>query len=512
MRRNRSERHVHRILVVPIYASRDGPKVKYDMLAETSSGEAISVNRDRARSRFLLLAFAAAILLLGAIRHGDLTGYDDALYSTEAKNIAQSGDWLTPKTRGMPALEHPPLFVWTQAAFLKTFGVSDMVAKLPTALSAVAVVLLVYWLALRLLKDTLAASVAMFAMLATPYFIKYADHAMTDIPTTLLFVCAISAWMLADSDGMDGTGSNPRWYLAAGAFTAMALMVRGLIGLGLPLIFALHLIAARRRPRWSYLLVGLGIAFAPLVIWYVYLWLRHGDYFIGMHEGWLSREVYGSLSPAWRRYTGVPEYAWMLLKSDWPWLPATLGGIVIVSRERRPSLLVLLAWAGTVFLLCAAAKSRVLRYMLPAYPAFAILAAIAIMKWTPRRLVERAMQWAPPAALLAAIGIVFWMPPIWHAKETRAIAQAESRNLPVGAPFDFYDKGDPRYDETNELEWYGTNIPVILLTRQELDEALQDRSVRVIITDEATYRERIRPLPHEVIARSGHLISARLIR
>ena len=186
------------------------------------------------RSRFALLALAAAILFLGAIRLGDLAGYDDAMYSLEAKGIAQTGDWLTPKARGAPALEHPPLFVWTQALFLSAFGISDPVAKLPSALCGVGIVLLVYWLARRLLDDRLAAALAMFIMLATPYFIKYAGHAMTDVPTTFLFVCAICAWMMAEQDA--------HWYLAVGVIMAMALMIRGLIGFGL-CILALHLAA-----------------------------------------------------------------------------------------------------------------------------------------------------------------------------------------------------------------------------------------------------------------------------
>ncbi|MBV9504809.1 MAG: 4-amino-4-deoxy-L-arabinose transferase, partial [Acidobacteriia bacterium] len=83
------------------------------------------------RLRFFLLALAAAILFLGAVRRGDLPGYDDALYASEAKGIVHNGDWLTPRSKGSPALEHPPLFVWTQAVFLAIFGISDPIAKLP---------------------------------------------------------------------------------------------------------------------------------------------------------------------------------------------------------------------------------------------------------------------------------------------------------------------------------------------------------------------------------------------
>jgi 4-amino-4-deoxy-L-arabinose transferase-like glycosyltransferase len=454
------------------------------------------------RLRFLALALAAAILFLGAIRQGDLAGYDDAMYALEAKGIVRTGDWLTPKSRGAPALEHPPLFVWTQAAFLSAFGISDPVAKLPSALCALGTVLLTYWLTRRLLDDTLAAAIAMFVLLATPYFIKYAGHAMTDVPATFLFVCAICAWSLAEDD--------QRWYLAVGAFTAMALMIRGLIGFALPVIFAAHLIAVRRRPAWRYLIPALIIAFLPLTAWYSYVLIRYRGYAAGLQQGWLEREVYGSLTPLWRRYTGAIEYAWMLTKSYWPWLPVMLAGMVSIVRQHRRSLFLLLAWAGTVFLLCAATRSRVLRYMLPAYPALAILSAIGLLKWLPRRILDRAMDWLPPLAVVAAIAIVLLLPPNWHATEIRAIAQAQDRALPPGEPVGFYDNGDPRYDETNQLEWYGTSLPVILPTRADLEEALRAGSVRVFVLDQATYRERIQQLPHDVIAQSGHLISVRL--
>jgi 4-amino-4-deoxy-L-arabinose transferase-like glycosyltransferase len=454
------------------------------------------------QARFLVLALAAAILFLGEIRQGDLAGYDDAMYSLEAKGIVRTGDWLTPQSRGAPALEHPPLFVWTQAAFLSVLGVSDPVAKLPPALCALGTVLLTYWLARRLLKDALTAAVAMFVMLATPYFIKYAGHAMTDVPTAFLFVCAMCAWSLAEDDS--------RWYLAAGVFTAMALMVRGLIGFGLPVIFAIDLIAHRRRPAWRWLTPALIIAVLPLTAWYMYVLLRYRGYAANLQQGWLEREVYGSLTPAWRRYTGAFEYAWMLTKSYWPWLPVMLAGIVAIVRERRRPLFLLVIWAGTVFLLCAATRSRVLRYMLPAYPAMAILSAIGLLKWIPRRVIERAMDWAPALAGVGAIFIVLVLPPNWHASEIREVAQANDRAVRPGEPVGFYDNGDPRYDETNQLEWYGNSLPVMLPTRADLEGALQGGSVRVFVLDQATYRGRLPALPHEVIAQSGHLISLRL--
>jgi 4-amino-4-deoxy-L-arabinose transferase-like glycosyltransferase len=452
--------------------------------------------------RFPLLALAAAILFLGAIRLGDLAGYDDAMFSLEAKGIVHDSEWFTPKARGMATMEHPPLFVWMQAVSLKAFGISDSIAKLPTAACGLGVVLLVYWLARRLTGDAAAASVAMFVMLATPYFIKYAGRAMSDVPATFLFLCAISAWVLADDD--------PRWYLAAGLFTAMALMVRGLIGFGLPMIFGAQLLVLRRRPDWRYLVPAFFIALAPLATWYGYLLERYGSTFSGLHAGWLDREVFGGLTPAWRRYTGAFEYAWMLAKSYWPWLPAMIAGVVVVIRGRRRPLFLLLCWVGVVLVLCAAARSRVLRYMLPAYPAFAILSAVGIMRWTPRRVVERTMDWIPGLAVVATVGIVLLVPPVWHATEIRDLARAEDRTLRPGELVGFYDKGDPRYDETNQLEWYGDAVPVILLTGEDLDQELRSGKVRVFIVDKDTYRDRFVALPHDAIAEGDHLVSVLL--
>jgi 4-amino-4-deoxy-L-arabinose transferase-like glycosyltransferase len=460
------------------------------------------------RSRFLLLALASAILFLSSIGKGDLTGYDDALFSTEAKNIAHAGDWLNPRIRGVPALEHPPLFVWTQAAFFFVFGISDAVAKAPTALAAIGTVLLVFWLARRLLRDTLAAGCAMFIMLATPYFIKYGSHSMTDVPTTFLFVCAMCAWLLRDR--------NPRWFLAAAVFTAMSLLTRGLIGIALLAIFAIDLTIdfktdlmdskLMRRRELSRYMWTVSIALLPLASWYAYALLKHPEFVIS-HQGWLEREVYGSPTPPWRRYTGAIEYAFMLVKSYWPWLPAMVAGIVLAIRGRRRELYPLLSWFAVVFVLCAMTRSRVLRYMLPAYPAFSILAASAISKFIPRRILESAMNWIPPAAVAAALGIALLWKPNWQATDIKPIARAASK--PPGQVVGFYDEGQPRWDEANQLEWYGDCVPQMLVVPADLDRAIQAAAYTLVI-DKRTYENMFKRVPHSVVLESGHLVYVRL--
>src|SRR5258708_33808647 len=58
--------------------------------------------------------------------------------------MAASGDWVTPRLNDFKFFEKPPLQYWTTAAFFKLFGEHDWAARLWTALTAIAGVVLVF--------------------------------------------------------------------------------------------------------------------------------------------------------------------------------------------------------------------------------------------------------------------------------------------------------------------------------------------------------------------------------
>lgn len=455
--------------------------------------------------RFYFGAFAVltAIGFLAPIRTGDLPGYDDARYTVVAKQIALSGDWLNTRFNGGPDFEHPPLLEWIQAAFFSVFGISDFVAKVPSALLGLGTVLLVGWLARRLTGDPMEGVLAMFALASSAYFVKYTARAMTDVPVTFFFVAAVCAWSL--------TEDKPGWYVAAGGFTAMALMTRGLIGFALPAIFGLDLIIARRRPHWGYALAVLVLAILPLALWYWRLIDHYGQVFFTAHEAWLDREAFGELSPSWRRYTGLFEYLFMLVKSYWPWLPFAIAGIVTVIRSRQRRLYVLLIWFVVVLAMCAAAKSRVLRYMLPAYPAMSILTAIGLAALIPMRFLRKGLLFATPVLAIAVFVIATFPPVTHHATEIQPMAIAATSVTPTGQRVAFYDQGAPLYDEVNQMLWYGGREVLFLLSPAELEQALLARQTRVFVIDEGTYRTRFSSrIGLEVVAKAGHLLCVRL--
>lgn len=457
------------------------------------------------RRYFWILAALSAVLLLAPIRAGDLAGYDDARYALVAKHVALSGHWLEIESNGSAAFEHPPLFSWMQAALFIPFGLSDPLAKLPSALCGLGVILLVAWLGRRLTGDAFTGVLAMFVMATSIYFIKYAARAMTDVPFTFFFLAAVCAWVLSEDD--------PRWLLAAGLFAACGQLTRALAGFSVPLFFAADLVWNRRRFPDRYLIGAAIAAFLPPIAWYAQWIWRYGQDFFYWHGIYMNQEVTGALTPAWRRYTGAFEYLWMIAKSYWPWLPAMIAGLVLAIRKRDPKSRLLIAWIAVVYLLCAITKSRVLRYMLPAYPALAILSAIGLLWLVPQNYVRNGLRVITPILAVLVIAIAIRPPVNLHAVDTRSIAQASTAATVPGELITFYDDGAPRFDEMNEMLWYGDRNIVRVWESAELPATLEKPRSHIFVMDIPTFQAQVENrMPNQVVARAGHLICFRLFK
>jgi 4-amino-4-deoxy-L-arabinose transferase-like glycosyltransferase len=454
---------------------------------------------------FWIIAALSGILLLAPIRAGDLAGYDDARYALVAKHVVLSGHWLEIESNGGAALEHPPLFSWMQALLFIPFGLSDPLAKLPSALCGLGVILLVAWLGRRMTGDPFTGVLAMFVMATSIYFVKYAARAMTDVPFTFFFLAAVCAWLLGED--------RPVWLLLAAAFAAMAQLTRALAGVSIPLLFAVDMLVNRRRPPLRYLISAVLIAFLPPIAWYLQWIYKYGQQFFVMHSVYMNQEVYGELSPPWRRYTGAFEYVWMVSKSYWPWLPAMIAGMIFVIRKKDRKLRLLILWVGVVYVLCAVTKSRVLRYMLPAYPAFAILSAIGLLWLAPVRYIRNGLRVLTPVLAMLVLIIAIRPPVNMHAIDTRAIARASTAATAPGDLITFYDDGAPRFDEMNEMLWYGDRYFVQVWEASELPGVLKKPRTRVFIMDVNTFHAQVESrIPNQIIARDGHLICFRLLK
>src|ERR1700687_5027681 len=123
-------------------------------------------------------------------------GPDEPRYAWIARDMAETGDWVTPRLYGKPSLEKPVLYYWAAALSFKLFGVSEASARLPSALSALLATLALAWLALCLAGREVARWLLVL-LPATIGVIGFSHAAAPDMPfsamLTIAMVCAAVA-------------------------------------------------------------------------------------------------------------------------------------------------------------------------------------------------------------------------------------------------------------------------------------------------------------------------------
>src|SRR5262249_24558469 len=126
---------------------------------------------------------------LGAV---GFVGPDEPRYAWIARDIAESGDWITPRLYGKPWFEKPPLYYWSAGLSFRVFGVSEVAGRLPSALAALFGTLALAWLALRLY----GAETARWLLLLLPTsvgIIGFSHAASTDMLFSATLTLALVA-------------------------------------------------------------------------------------------------------------------------------------------------------------------------------------------------------------------------------------------------------------------------------------------------------------------------------
>ncbi len=468
--------------------------------------------------RFWLVFSLTTLLLFANLQRGDLAGYDDAVYAHEGKEMLRTGDWWNVWLNGKLDFDKPPLFIWLEALSFWLLGVSDFAAKFPAALLGLATVALVYLIVRELTNDHWLASLAMFVLASTQYFLKYAMHAMTDVPFTFLFTLAIWAYLKAQR--------RPIFFLLCGCAVGLAGLTRSILGLSALGVIGAHLLMGRKWAslRSGYLWLGMILALGLPLGWFCTQYHWYGEAFLQHHFSYTAENA-RSIDPqrGWRFLLGLGEYPFLLLKLYWPWLPCLVGGLVLVTRRLRnqtsdergglsaEALWLLLLWVIVVMLPFSLIQHKVLRYILPAFPAFAILSALALRRWIPERRLAGCFAIACLCLGVAVLFVSFSASHRLRAVEMRHLATLADQATPQSQPILLYTSGPARWDYLHQIIWYtdrrGQLLPDVAQTLCRLNHPAGNTA----IVDRATYEQHLLPTVNdlEVLGQAETLVCVR---
>jgi 4-amino-4-deoxy-L-arabinose transferase-like glycosyltransferase len=388
-----------------------------------------NLNDDSARSFSLkaVLLIAAIIYLTSIISPPSLMDDVDAVQAQIARNMLTSGDWVTARIDGVLYFEKSPLVYWLMAASYVVFGVHDWAARIPIALSAIALA----WLTGAIGTWAFGKRGGFYAGLIMATSIGLWLFTRILIPDVMLtFTIALAMWAFLRA--LDEEEKHPRaWAYVLAASLGLGLLLKSLIAIVFPIGAALlFLLFTRRlflRDTWTRLRPFTGLAIVLLIAapWHILATIRNPPYFAwtlesapGHYHGFLwfyfiNEQLLRFLNLRYPRdYNTVPRVWFWLFHLIWlfPWsvyLPAVFGqSFRAVTRASR-TLLLALCWTGFVLVFFTFSTTQEY-YSMPCYPALALLIGAAMAKdgvWVHRG--TRALTAISALACLAAATILF---------------------------------------------------------------------------------------------------------
>ena len=355
-----------------------------------------------------LLLFTAALLFFMDLGGLPLLEPDEGRNAEVGREMLVSGDWITPHFNGFAALDKPAVYFWMVAASLKTFGVSQGAARVPSALMAVATLLLVWFLARRIHGDS-AGLRAGLVFAACPLALVLAREVIFDMTLTFFVTVAMVAFWLAEESDFRRPWFDVMMFAAMG----VAVITKGFVGILIPLIATLIYEAVRGRAReWLRLRWGWGllIFLAVALPWFIAVSVRNPDFprYAFWNES-LKRFVTGAA----RRGGGIFYFIPVFLGGFFPWslfLLLACGQRLRRWRELKQEagrpVLFLLSWAAWVFVFFTLSHSKLPTYFLPAIVPLSILMGL-VWQEVGKEAQARPPDWLTAGfALLLGLGVI----------------------------------------------------------------------------------------------------------
>jgi 4-amino-4-deoxy-L-arabinose transferase-like glycosyltransferase len=364
------------------------------------------------RSRRIALCIAlAALLYLPGLGRPALWEPDEGRYAEIAREIVESGDWVTPRNNYVRYFEKPPLMYWATAASMRILGPSEFAVRLPVALFTIGQIAIICALGEAMfgaLAGLLSASV--FAL--SPLIFGASRFLTLDPPLAFFVTLALAAFYAAADTGQFGSRTRRRLIALSAAAMALGAMTKGLVAPMLSGAIALAWLIASRRGRDAVHIPWLTCAaiFGAITLpWFVLAAMRNPGFihFLLVHEHF-------------ERYLASSEHGWgplffvpIVVGGTWPWIvfaPAAVRRIrdTTAAVHERSALLFVMIWFIAVFVFFSIPRSKLGLYVLPGVPPLAILAGYGLSRLAAANDLRRrrALGWFAASNLVIATAAV----------------------------------------------------------------------------------------------------------
>ena len=331
---------------------------------------------------FFLLAY---ILPLGV---RDLVVPDETRYGEIPREMIASGEWISPHLNGLRYFEKPVLGYWVHAGALLLFGENNFAVRLPSALSVGLSALLIFVLARHVSRREdedagFAPTLAVLIFLSCFEVFGVGNTAVLDSLFSFFLTATITAFFFA-TESPPRSAREKGFLFIAGLSCGLSFLTKGFLGFAVPVLaVAPYLVWQRRyadllRMSWLPILTAIVVSLP----WSIAIHLREPDFwrffFWNEHIRRFMAEDAQHKESFWFFFLTAPG---MFI----PWVfmvPAAVPGIKTrLFEQGTPSRLLkfCLCWLVLPFLFFSFSNGKILTYILPCFPPFAILTAFGLL-------------------------------------------------------------------------------------------------------------------------------------
>ncbi len=381
----------------------------------------------------LLPLLFAAVLFFTGLGQLPLLEPDEGRNAEVAREMVETGDWVTPHYNNLTYLDKPPVYFWMVASSFTLFGSSEWSARLPGALLGLATVLLA-WLWGRRAEEKGKGNgrrgvTAALILASTPFMMVFSRIVIFDM--TLHFLVSlslISFWFLQRS-----AFRSLRHTLLFFGSMGIATITKGPVGFLLPWLTVLAYLgfsgrlSELKRLRWA---VGPAIFMAATLPWFLAVSWENPDFprYAFWNES-LMRFTTGSARRSGPLYYYLPVFLFGFL----PWSLFLVTGYAGRLRawrklrdEENRNALFLLCWTAVVFVFFSISRSKLPGYLLPAFTPLSLLTAKLWSEWPARDHSSESPAWTRRGFwALGILGLLMAAVPWIHRMTPQQNALAE---------------------------------------------------------------------------------------
>lgn len=314
-----------------------------------------------------------------------MLGPDEPRYAQIAREMYESGNWITTTLAGVHWFEKPALTYWLTALGYTFFGVSEFSARFFIAIfSSLGVFLLLFFgqRVATIRYGYLSATV----LVTSGIWIGFSRAATFDLPLSVAMEIALLSFYLWFQ-----TNKTSYWLWCCFGM-GLAMLGKGLIGIVLPgamiglfLLLTGTLWTFLKRPKL--ILFGAVVFLLTIATWYVPVIAKHGHEFI--QEFFIEHHFQRFLTNKFKHPQPFYFFTIVALLGCLPWTTFFFSNIIGSLKSWRDLLppvkeklhLFLWLWVLVIIGFFSISSSKLTGYILPAFPPIALLIGLQLEKW-----------------------------------------------------------------------------------------------------------------------------------